>query len=423
MAKAVVIAALRAPDFVAAEQHGRSARNEERGDEVFGVLNASTNNRDIIGFAFAAEIHADIVVGTVAVIFAVFEVMLLGIRAEVAQRETVVRRDEIDALRGVGFFVKDVSTAGDAVRERHDGIIGSRPKAPDIVAEFSVPFCPGGGKIADLIEAGGVPCFGDELCSAEDRVLCDVGEQSEIWIVNPFAFMGASENGRQVEAESVDVHFDDPIAEALDDEVFHDGVVAIHRIAAARIIGIFSARFEHVIDGVIESAKSDGRSAFVSFAAVVEDDVENDFDLRFVKGLYHRTEFFNGGAGRGADRVSLVRAKEADRGVSPVVCVKFSGIGIAQRRRFLGIIGGDGEQFDGSDAHFLEMRNFVDKSEIGAGVRGVCRRVHCHAFDVALVDDAFRESISRSVVDVPAEGSSFDGDGFGACVRAWGLRK
>ena len=155
--------------------------------------------------------------------------------------------------------------------------------------------------------------------------------------------MGSSENGRQVEAESVDVHFDDPIAEAFDDEVLHDGVVAIHRIAASRIIGIFSAIFEHVIDGVIESAECDGRSAFVSFAAVVEDDVENDFDLRFVEGLHHRSEFFNGGAWRGAGRVSLVGTEEANRGVSPVVCVKFSGIGIAQGRRLLGIIGGDGE--------------------------------------------------------------------------------
>ena len=69
------------------------------------------------------------------------------------------------------------------------------------------------------------------------------------------------------------------------------------------------------------------------------------------------------------------------------------------------------------------MRNFVDESEIGTGVRGVSRWVHCHAFDVALVDDAFREGISRSVVGVPAEGRSFDGDGFGACMRAWGLRE
>ena len=176
MTEAVIIAALRAPDFIAAEQHGRSARNEERGDEVFSVLNASANNRDIIGFAFAAEIHADIVVGSVAVIFAVFEIVLFGIRAEVAQREAVVSRDEIDALRGVGFFVKDVSTAGDAMGERHDGVIGASPKASDVVAEFSVPFSPRRGKIADLIETGGVPCFGDELCSAEDRVLGDVGE-------------------------------------------------------------------------------------------------------------------------------------------------------------------------------------------------------------------------------------------------------
>ena len=125
------------------------------------------------------------------------------------------------------------------------------------------------------------------------------------------------------------MHLDYPVAEAFDDEVFHDGMIAIHRIATAGVICVFAARSQHIIDGIIEPSKCYCRTAFVALATVIENDVEDDFDLCLVKGFDHGSEFFDSCAGGGVCGITLIRAKEADRRVAPIICMEFARIGIA----------------------------------------------------------------------------------------------
>lgn len=202
------------------------------------------------------------------------------------------------------------------------------------------------------------------------------------------------------------MHFDDPVSEALDDEVLHGGMIAIHGIAASRVIGVFSLGLQHVIDGVVESAECNSRSQFGALAAVVKDDVEDDFDLGFVKRFDHLSEFFDGGAGGLIGGVALEGAEETDRRIAPIVGEVFSGVGIDECRRFLGVVGGDGKEFDRGDAHFFEVRDSVDESQKCAGMRGVCRGMLCHAFDVAFIDDGFGEGVFGAAFAVPRDGSA-----------------
>ncbi len=48
------------------------------------------------------------------------------------------------------------------------------------------------------------------------------------------------------------MHFNDPVSQTFEDEVLHHGVVAVHGVAASRVVRVFSARGEHVIGGVVE---------------------------------------------------------------------------------------------------------------------------------------------------------------------------
>ena len=50
-------------------------------------------------------------------------------------------------------------------------------------------------------------------------------------LVEAVAF--ARQHGRQIEAESIDVHLFDPVLEAVDDQRAHLRVLAIDRVAAA----------------------------------------------------------------------------------------------------------------------------------------------------------------------------------------------
>src|SRR5271157_4147321 len=73
------------------------------------------------------------------------------------------------------------------------------------VAALAVPFGPApvGRKRADLIEAAGVPRFGDELTLSKDGIEGQRFEQRRVSHRRPPRV--PAENGRQVETETVDV--------------------------------------------------------------------------------------------------------------------------------------------------------------------------------------------------------------------------
>ena len=57
----------------------------------------------------------------------------------------------------------------------------------------------------------------------------------------------------QVEAEPVDVHLLGPVAQAVDDEGPHGGVVAVEGVAAAGVVVVLALRGEHVVDAVVDA--------------------------------------------------------------------------------------------------------------------------------------------------------------------------
>ncbi len=108
-------------------------------------------------------------------------------------------------------------------------------------------------------------------------------------------------------------------------------MIAVHCIAASGIIGITAFFVQHIIDAVIQSTERDGRSVSVSFAAVIEYDIQNHFDPGFVKCFHHLPEFGNNRARRFVTCKSLMRAKEPNRRISPVIAVVFACYRIDER--------------------------------------------------------------------------------------------
>ena len=106
-------------------------------------------------------------------------------------------------------------------------------------------------------------------------------------VPHDLAVFVAPHDGGEVEAEPVDVHLHDPVDETVDDKLAHHGVVAVDRVAAARIVLVGApVLFEHVVDRVVEAPERYGRSELVALGRVVEDDVEDDLDARLVQLLY-----------------------------------------------------------------------------------------------------------------------------------------
>ena len=93
----VVVAQLRSTDFVAPRQHRHALRHEHRQQKIAALSEPEFLNRRIVGGTFDAAVPAHVVVVAVAILFAVGLVVLLLVGHKIRQRESVVRRHEIDA--------------------------------------------------------------------------------------------------------------------------------------------------------------------------------------------------------------------------------------------------------------------------------------------------------------------------------------
>ena len=96
-----------------------------------------------------------------------------------------------------------------------DGL--AAPEVADGVAVVAVPLGPLRREVADLVAAGAdVPRLGDQLDLADDRVLLHELEERR----EPVDLVElAGQRRGEVEAEAVDVHLGDPVAQRVHDQL------------------------------------------------------------------------------------------------------------------------------------------------------------------------------------------------------------
>src|SRR6476646_8333139 len=128
-------------------------------------------------------------------------------------------------------------------------------EASDIVAKSSVPLFP---TVTDetphLVKASSIPGFSDELCTREHWVRLDIPQYG--WRRHSVSGRIAREDRSQVEAEAVNMHLADPIAQAVDDHPADNGMIGIKRVATPAVVGILrEVLFQCVVGGVVKTAE------------------------------------------------------------------------------------------------------------------------------------------------------------------------
>ena len=295
LAVGIVVAPLGAAHLVAHEDHGHADRQERDGQEVLHLPVAKRLDHRVIRRTFDTTVPAPVVVGAVAVVFAIGLVVLGVVGDEVVEGEAVVTGHEVDALLGLALLVGiDLGAAGQAVGHARHRARLTAEEAPDIVAEPPVPLLPAvAHERADLVQAGGIPGLGDELRAREHRVRLDVPQDGR---TRHRVTRGAAREHRgEIEPEAIHVHRLDPVAKAVHDHPPDDRLVGVERVARARVVGVAGAVvLEDVVGHVVEPAKAQRRPVVVAFGGVVEDDVENDLDARSMQRLDHVAKFVDG---------------------------------------------------------------------------------------------------------------------------------
>jgi hypothetical protein len=110
----VVVAALRAAELVAVQQHRHALRQEQRGEEVALLLLPQRDDLEVVGLALDAAVPAAVVALAVVAALAVGLVVLLVVGDEVVHREAVVRGDEVDGgVRPAAVVLVEVGRPGE----------------------------------------------------------------------------------------------------------------------------------------------------------------------------------------------------------------------------------------------------------------------------------------------------------------------
>ena len=92
------------------------------------------------------------------------------------------------------------------------------------------------------------------------------------------AVLVASEDGGEIESETVDMVVGDPVAETFHNHVAHIGIVAVQRVATAAEVKVASIGSQHIIGLVVDTAIGDVRTSLVTLSSVVEHHVEHHLD-------------------------------------------------------------------------------------------------------------------------------------------------
>ena len=113
------------------------------------------------------------------------------------------------------------------------------------------------------------------------------------------------------------MHFLDPVAHAIDDEIARSRVSDGNGVAGAGAIGVATqvGAVEPIVSGVVQAAQTQRRSVFVAFHGVIENNVEDHLDAGGVQRLHHGAKFGD----RIFDRIIGMRREPGQRAVTPVI--------------------------------------------------------------------------------------------------------
>src|SRR5690606_24286454 len=148
------------------------------------------------------------------IVFQVFFVVFFVIGYQVVQSKAIMCGDKVDACGRPSVVVPvQVAASCESFSKLRQHTVSAPPIIAHAVAILAIPLDPSRREISNLVATfSEIPGFGDQLDLRDDRVLVyNVEEPAQ-----PVYFMQfPCKGGSQVEAETVDMHFDNPVAQTI----------------------------------------------------------------------------------------------------------------------------------------------------------------------------------------------------------------
>ncbi len=316
-----------------------------------------------------------------------------------------MRRDEVDRRpRPAAAAVEQVRRAGQPGGKLGKLAFVTLPEAPGGVSELVIPLRPAGREVPDLVAAGAaVPRLGNQLDLAEQGILAHRIEEAAALVE---ARGLPPQDGGEVEAEAVDVHFLRPIAQGVADEADGLQVAQIERVAGTGIVDVVALVLgQAIVAGIVDTLERQRRTELIAFGGVVVDHVHEDLEAFRVHGLDHVAEF----VAVATRQIAALGREEGQRVVAPVIAqALFQQIVVVQ-------IGVDRQQLHGGHTQAVDVIEHGRLGEAGTGSThvlaylGMALGITAH---VGLVNDRAVPGREQALIPFPVIGV-FHHHGFG----------
>src|SRR6476620_498093 len=305
----VVIAALAVTDLISGKQQRHALRQHQACKQIATQLPSQPKNLGLIGCSLDTAVGAVIVVGTIAVVLAVRQIVLAVIAHEVGERKSIVNGDMIDArARAAAIVIEKIGGAGHATTKLTDDVAFARPVAPKGATKMVVPFRPARREFSDLVSSWpDVPRFGDQLDRGQRRILPKGGEEGSA----AFKSMPAAPEGAgKIKPESIDATHFHPIPQRIHHHLQHAGMAEIECVDAAGEVVVIArlVRQEPVVRRIVYAAETQRWAEMIALSGMIVDDIEDDLDAGVMQARDGRTKLVE----RLVQRVARRRRKKAE---------------------------------------------------------------------------------------------------------------
>ena len=165
-----------------------------------------------------------------------------------------------------------------------------------------------------------------------------------------------------------------------------DWVIAVERVATARVVGVGAVRIKHVVGPVVDASKGDHRPALIPLGGVVEDHVQNHGNPGDMERLHQVLELRNLVRVMTGGGIAALGGVETDRAVAPVVAELVPSLRI-DPFVLVFVEFEDRHQLDAIHPDRLKIGDLLNDALIGAGVTDSRGRVPSESSYMHLVDD------------------------------------
>ena len=325
-------------------------------------------------------VPAVVVVFTVAVVFAVGQVVFAVVGHQVRQGETVVGGDQVHrAAQGHRLVVVQIRTALEPLGQAPGAVLVALPEAAQSIAEVAVPGAdPLGRKVLQPVEAAAIPGLAHQLEIAEFRIGFDRLKQRRI--IQWLELVAAAEGDAEIKAEAIHPQLQRPAAHRFQDQLGAQRLVGGDGVAAATHIQIVATAALVVVGAIGEATPTQGRPQPGALGGVVVHHIQQHLDLGVMAGRHQLAHLMAQLQWIVSTAESMVGREPAQRAVAPHVVAAWWRIGRVEAEHR--------QQFDRRDAEVLEVGQFVDQPQVGAplirgdaGIFAAGEAAHMHLVD------------------------------------------